>query len=49
MTEQKKAAKRKEYTVKVTTHTHMGVPCEKGDKISLTEAQADRLKKAGVI
>jgi len=49
MAEQKKQAERKEYTVKVTTHTHMGQPCKKGDKITLTEAQADRLKKAGVV
>lgn len=49
MTEQKKAAERKEYTVKVTTHTHMGQPCDKGDKIALTEAQAKRMKEQGVI
>ena len=49
MSEKKKPAERKEYTVKVTTHVHMGQPCEKGDKINLTEAQAKRLQGKGVI
>lgn len=49
MTEQKKAAERKEYTVKVDTHTHRGEPVAKGGKIDLTEAQAKRMKEQGVI
>jgi len=41
--------KKVEVTVKTDSHNHAGKPCEKGDKIKVTVAQAERLKKAGVV
>jgi len=49
MPDNTKKAERKEHVVKVGTHTHAGEPCKKGDKIKLTAAQAEKLKKDGVI
>lgn len=49
MASQKKAAERKEYTVKVTTHTHKGKAVANGGKVDLTEKQAASLKEKGII
>ncbi len=45
----KKAAERKEYIVKVETHTHKGKLIAKDGKIDLTAKQAAVLKEKGVI
>ena len=45
----KKAAERKEYIVKVETHTHNGKAIDKGGKVDLTARQAEFLKSKGVI
>ena len=45
----KNATKRVDVTVKTDSHNHAGKPCKKGDVISVTPEQAERLKKAGVV